>query len=191
VFDEKLYKQWIAKVKAARPPEETIAAWFTEMLKDWEHFTFLAERSKLLDKPPQFRYWSEWEAWLADIRTAIMIQYDGCRYSEEVFAAVLRAAELMGRHIASGLNQTKVAGWVNLSRSYFSAVFKDIVGKTFNEYVRDLRIARAKRLMLEHKHKPIYWIAEQAGFQDEGYFSRVFREHTGLLPSEYRVSPLL
>lgn len=72
-----------------------------------------------------------------------------------------------------------------MSRSYFSQCFKQLTGKSFNEYVRHIRIERAKEY-LTHTQKPIGWIAEHTGYLDEKYFSRLFREQTGMLPSEYR-----
>ena len=59
------------------------------------------------------------------------------------------------------------------------------MGKSFNDYVRDERIDLAQQL-LEQTTNPIYWVAEQCGYPNEKYFSRVFREQKGLLPSEYR-----
>ncbi|UUZ86876.1 helix-turn-helix transcriptional regulator [Paenibacillus sp. P26] len=60
-----------------------------------------------------------------------------------------------------------------------------MVGITFNDYVRAARVEHAKAL-LRQTGKTIGWIASQSGYPNEKYFCRVFREVTGMLPSEYR-----
>ena len=75
-----------------------------------------------------------------------------------------------------------------MSGSYFSQCFKQYVGQTYTDYVRDIRLERAKDY-LRSTNKTIGWIAEQIGYNDEKYFSRLFREHVGVLPSEYRQQP--
>jgi two-component system response regulator YesN len=79
-----------------------------------------------------------------------------------------------------------MAEQVHMSRSYFSQCFKDIMGKPFNEYVRDKRMEKAKELLVSTQ-LPILQIAENVGYPNEKYFSRLFRELEGVTPSEYRV----
>ncbi|MNR65988.1 HTH-type transcriptional activator RhaR [compost metagenome] len=58
---------------------------------------------------------------------------------------------------------------------------------TFNEYLRSIRIDKAKEY-LQYTQKNMQWISEHTGYTDQKYFSRVFYEKTGMLPSEYRQS---
>ncbi|MNJ48279.1 HTH-type transcriptional regulator YesS [compost metagenome] len=78
-----------------------------------------------------------------------------------------------------------MAGMVNMSSSYFSQCFKEIVGQTYTDYLREIRMQRAQQY-LRNTTKTIQWIAEQVGYNDEKYFSRLFREQVGVLPSEFR-----
>ena len=87
----------------------------------------------------------------------------------------------------TGFSQEDVARAVNISKGYFSICFRDIVGMTFSDYVRDLKM-RAAEEMLRQTGEPIYRIADMLGFQDEKYFSRVFREQKGMTPTDYRES---
>lgn len=109
----------------------------------------------------------------------------GQKYSDEVKASVSDAVKYMKERILSGFSQEDVAKAVNISKGYFSICFRDIMGMTFSDYVRDLKVHEAEELLL-HTNKPVYWIADQLGFQDEKYFSRLFREQTGKTPTEYR-----
>jgi len=106
-------------------------------------------------------------------------------YSEEVMNAVLKALEHIKREIHQDIHLPDVAAQVGISRSYFSRCFRDIVGINFNGYVRQLRIERAKQLLLQ-SNRSIRWVASESGYPNEKYFCRIFREVTGFLPSQYR-----
>ncbi|WP_039835724.1 helix-turn-helix transcriptional regulator, partial [Paenibacillus sonchi] len=67
----------------------------------------------------------------------------------------------------------------------FSQCFARFAGETFGERLRGMRLELAKTLLLE-TYYPIGEIAGRSGFEDDRYFSRLFREHVGKLPSEYR-----
>lgn len=56
---------------------------------------------------------------------------------------------------------------------------------SFVPYVKKIRIEKAKEL-LEHSHGKVYEIAAQVGFESVKQFNRVFREHEGISPMEYR-----
>lgn len=106
-------------------------------------------------------------------------------YSPEVKACVAKAVHIIHQELQEELHLPQIAKRVNMSRSYFSRCFRDIVGKTFNEYIREIRVNRAKEL-LTRTERTIQWIATQSGYPNEKYFGKVFRELTGMLPSEFR-----
>lgn len=72
-----------------------------------------------------------------------------------------------------------------LSTSQFSALFKDSTGHTFVEYLTELRIDEAKRLLKTTDLKS-YEVADHVGYQDPRYFSSIFKKITGLTTTEYR-----
>jgi two-component system response regulator YesN len=139
----------------------------------------------VFESPPAGREWREWEEWLAGVRAQVRPSIEPQPYSAEVKASVLRAVEYIQEDMQSELLLPEVARRVNMSRSYFSRCFHDIVGKTFNEYVREVRVEQAK-VLLRQTNQSIGWVAMQSGYPNEKYFSKVFRELTGVLPSEYR-----
>lgn len=107
------------------------------------------------------------------------------RYSEEVNESIRNALDYIENNLTRRISQDEAAKTANMSKGYFSHCFKEVVGKLFVEYVKELKMKKAKELLLD-SNRPVYWIAEQLGFQDEKYFSRIFREYTGLLPTELR-----
>ncbi|MEK0316191.1 response regulator transcription factor [Cohnella sp. 56] len=107
-------------------------------------------------------------------------------YSEEVVASVVRALEMVGQLEGDKLSQADICKAINMSISYFSKCFKEIVGVPFVLYMQDRNIRMAQHL-LQTTNYPIYLIAERSGFQDEKYFGKIFRLKTGLSPSEHRL----
>jgi two-component system response regulator YesN len=78
-----------------------------------------------------------------------------------------------------------VADIVHLSKNYFSFLFKKQTGLTFIDYLIELRIREAKRLLVQNE-KRIYEVAALSGFKDVKYFGKMFKKGTGLTPLEYR-----
>lgn len=129
--------------------------------------------------------WEEWVERLEQYRRSVLGHASRRAYSPEIVASVLRAADMVRQNMRQELPLPEVASAVNMSRSYFSRCFRDIIGKTYQDYVRDVRIEHAKQL-LRHTHRSIGWIAAESGYPNERYFSRVFRQLTGTLPRDYR-----
>lgn len=78
-----------------------------------------------------------------------------------------------------------VAENVALSPPYFSRLFRTQIGKTFIDYLTDLRIARASQLLREGRLS-VKEITAAVGYSDPNYFSRIFKKITGRTPSEFR-----
>jgi two-component system, response regulator YesN len=72
-----------------------------------------------------------------------------------------------------------------LSREYISRKFKQEFHETITDYLTKIRIENAKEL-LGNLNLKIYEIAYQVGYQDEKYFSKVFKKVEGISPNDYR-----
>lgn len=90
-------------------------------------------------------------------------------------------------HLADKLTLEDAAEHVSLSKSYFCRILKDELGYTFTEYVNHLRIERAK-LYLRDSTMSIADIAYAVGFDDQSYFTRIFKKLTNTSPGQYRKS---
>ena len=103
------------------------------------------------------------------------------RFCREVFAFIQSyyAHDITSSHAADKLGYTQ---------SYFCRVFKQQFGKSFRDYLTMYRISKAKQLLNEGNHS-VTQTAEQVGFHNMSYFTRVFHQHTGCLPSHYLKSP--
>lgn len=82
---------------------------------------------------------------------------------------------------------TDAAAAVDLTPTYLAHLVKKETGKTFLELLTERRLDRAKELMM-HTALPIARIAEMAGFADFAYFTRRFKQLTGVSPSRFRAA---
>ncbi|WP_309123490.1 response regulator [Paenibacillus sp.] len=98
---------------------------------------------------------------------------------------VRQGVEYVHRHYDQDIHLHDVAKRVNLSPSWFAALFRAEVGKPFNEYVQRYRLDRAKRLLRESDLK-VYEVAESVGIANARYFSRLFFDAFGVTPLEYK-----
>lgn len=132
-----------------------------------------------------FQSWYEVEEWIKQTALGIRKADEQTSYSQEIIDAVKKAVMIVQHNLDQAYTASGLSQQLNISRSYFSQCFKDLMGKTFNEYSRFIRIEKSKEYLL-NTNNTIFWIAERVGYTDEKYFSRMFRELTGMLPSEYR-----
>lgn len=90
-------------------------------------------------------------------------------------------------HYMYDLNLTMLAERFSYYPSYFSELFKSKMGKTFVQYVTEVRMNQATRL-LEETSLSLWDIAELTGFSNASYFSSKFKKQYGISPSDYRQS---
>lgn len=103
----------------------------------------------------------------------------------ELSPMIRRADMIIREEYKQGLTLDELAERLRVTPEYLSAQFHREMGVTFGTYIRDIRMEQAKKLLLGTEKK-LYEIAQEVGYADPKYFSRVFREQTGLLPADYR-----
>jgi YesN/AraC family two-component response regulator len=80
-----------------------------------------------------------------------------------------------------------VADIFSYTEKYLSHFFKNKMGVGFNEYLGELRLKYAYKLMADGVHS-VSEIALKCGFSDPLYFSKFFKKKTGLAPTEYMLT---
>lgn len=96
-----------------------------------------------------------------------------------------RARKFINENYREDISMEQTAEHVNLSPYYFSKIFKIESGKTFTDYVTDIRIEKAKELIAE-TNLSLKEVCYEVGYKDPNYFSRVFKRVTGATPTDYR-----
>lgn len=91
----------------------------------------------------------------------------------------------MSEKFNTPLSLEEVAAHVHLHPSYFSTMFKNVTGSSFKEYLNKIRIEESKLLLLNTDFS-IIDIAIAVGFEDQSYFSKVFKKFTGTTPKQFR-----
>ena len=77
------------------------------------------------------------------------------------------------------------ADMLNFSHSHFCHAFRKVTGKTFIDYLNETRMIKSLA-MLKETNLSITQIALETGFDDPGYYTRVFKNKIGITPTEYR-----
>lgn len=94
--------------------------------------------------------------------------------------------EHIHHNLGNPLSLEEAARLSGRSTSTVTRLFKKITGRGFKQYQIACRIQTAVTHLHALPNRPVAEIAAETGFDDPFYFSRVFRRHTGLSPSEYR-----
>jgi AraC-like DNA-binding protein len=104
------------------------------------------------------------------------------RRSEERIGKVF---QYIHRHSSEEVPLKKVAALINLSESAFCKFFRRTTGKTFTDYLAEIRIGQACHLLCE-SDDTIAGVAYRSGFDSLTYFNRVFLRKKGMRPREFR-----
>ncbi|MDR3588865.1 MAG: helix-turn-helix domain-containing protein [Negativicutes bacterium] len=106
-------------------------------------------------------------------------------FEAETMTEIKKAIQYINSHYKEDITLNHVASYVHLNPSYFSALFKRIVGANFIDYILGLRIEESKDLLI-NTSKTINEIAVAVGFTNQTYFGRMFKRRTGRTPGFYR-----
>jgi AraC-like DNA-binding protein/ligand-binding sensor protein len=98
-----------------------------------------------------------------------------------------KALKYINAHYTEEITLDNVAGAVFLSPTYFSKLFSEEMGCRFTAYLNKVRIEKSK-LLLRSSGIPLVDIAGLVGYEDQSYFTKVFKRLTGLSPGKYRES---
>lgn len=100
---------------------------------------------------------------------------------------IRKSVNYIRTNYSSRITLEEVASYVYLSPSYFSKIFKDEIGCSFSTYLNKIRIEKSKMLLLTDSVKLVD-IPGLVGFEDQSYFSKVFKKVTGVTPGKYKES---
>ena len=88
-------------------------------------------------------------------------------------------------HFRENIDLQTMASLVAMNTSSFSRYFKMSFGKTFQEYIMNLRIGHACKLLVDSR-MDVVQVCMESGFNSTAHFNRIFKRYTSLTPTEYR-----
>lgn len=100
---------------------------------------------------------------------------------------ISRAESYIREHFRENINREDVAAIVYITPNYLSKQFRSRKGMNLREFINQIRIEEAKRLLLT-TNLSVSEVAGLSGYENISYFSTVFRKHTGMSPVDWRNS---
>jgi AraC-like DNA-binding protein len=113
--------------------------------------------------------------------SGMIFSFTGVRH----FSALRKAERFIWKNYTRKISLKEIAGASGLSATYFSTVFRDEMGEKLSVYLNRLRIEKAAALLVT-TNMPISGVASACGFEDQSWFSKIFKYKTGLTPGQYR-----
>ena len=125
--------------------------------------------------------------WL--FQTALKINNALSRERDYAARQVIEKAKqyIMDNYQDPGLSVEQICRYLHMSPAYFSTMFKKATGQTYIAYLTEVRLNKAVEL-LNMTDEKTYVIASQVGYQEQNYFSYVFKKRFGVSPTKFRGS---
>lgn len=146
------------------------------------------QRKQNLDMTSNFQNWLDiyhLKNWFAE-QFYILIRAKEQVYSKVYSRPIVLAIEYIFKHYQEhNLTIKDIAEKVYLSTGHLCGMFKRETGKTLNNYITEIRIEEAKKLLEEGELK-IYEVSSAVGYQSSQYFSQIFYKMTGTFPTNWQ-----
>lgn len=122
------------------------------------------------------------------LRQAMQREIEEARTSEPLPLSLGQdATSYIYRHYQdTNLSLSMLSAQLHVSCSYLSKVIKKETEMSFSELLTKVRMETAITLLISHPQLSTLQVSEKTGYKNQHYFSKVFRQYTGLTPSEYR-----
>lgn len=157
------------------------------IVSGYDDFAYCREalRLKITDyilKPVNYE---EFGTCIDNLKIALFQRESAREESQEEERPILAITRYLQEHLSEDVSLSVLAEEFHLSAQYISQLFKNEIGVNFLAYFTNIRMERAKKLLLSSSAS-IGEISEQLGFGDYRVFTKVFKKAEGVTPSQYR-----
>lgn len=108
-----------------------------------------------------------------------------CECDKKISSTLKPAIDYIYKNKSENITVESMAKVCHISQSYFSRLFSKEMGDSFSNYISKLKINWAKEL-LEESDMSVSQVSDELGFNEPGYFIKIFKKHEGVTPSVYR-----
>lgn len=146
------------------------------------------EDKKRLDQFYKFLQYNCLEDYREDLMEWIIDLHDKINNSEDSNGnqqKIKMAIEYIEDNYDSDLNMAVVSNYISMNYSLFSFSFKQYTGTNFVNYLKAIRMKKAKELLAETDMKVVE-ISQSVGYDNEKHFMKTFKNECGVSPTEYR-----
>jgi len=118
---------------------------------------------------------------ITELMSGKIFSFHGVRH----FSALRKAERYIWENYTRKISLQEIAKASGLSAPYFSTIFKQEMGENLSNYLNRLRVEKASSMLI-NTNFPISGVAANCGFEDQSWFSKIFKNYTGLTPGKYR-----
>ncbi|MDR1128561.1 MAG: helix-turn-helix domain-containing protein [Treponema sp.] len=118
---------------------------------------------------------------IVDRMAGRIFSFQGIRHA----SALRKAERFIWENYTRKICLKEIAEASGLSAPYFSSIFKEEMGENLSTYLNRLRVERAATMLIE-SNMSLCEIAGVCGFEDQSWFSKIFKSYTGKSPGKYR-----
>ncbi len=216
-FNEKIYEKVVLIARYIFDGGSNVNMLVQDMVNriydDWNCDNVAAHQVIDKVKEESYKYFVAHKPWLGkfvyggdyirdigyEIKSREETERELCRYYSEVselfkkynIIDVNKTVYVIGkcviRNVDTKITLESVAKEIFLNKTYVSHIFKKMTGVSFNDFVTEVKIDRAK-VLLRYSDVSVSMVAEILNFSNPGYFSAKFKERVGISPMEYRMS---
>lgn len=190
---EKIVKIWNSFFRAVKNEslqeedfERSMQSFFEDVQKTYRNI--FEEDHQMLNKLCSIwsyscleEYEEEFMEWLLDIHGKINNQFDTNKNDQKILQAITYIKE----NYFNDLNMAVVSNYISMNYSLFSYSFKQFTGSNFVNYLKNIRMEEAKKLLTGTELK-VNEISQKVGYDNEKHFMKIFKNSCGVSPSEYR-----
>lgn len=161
-----------------------IVSIFTQSASRFKFDAKQIELHNLLLEYDKYMTFEEIFAGLASDMIQMIESYSKNKKMEEA-KPIRLAKQFISEKYNEPLSLEIVSDVIGFNPAYFSTLFKKETGKSFMEYIMELRVQNAKNILVS-TDMTLSQVSGEVGYSDFKYFTKIFKRITGLTPSEYR-----
>ena len=131
-----------------------------------------------------FKTLEDLSVWLTDIihrYIGYMFEFTEVKHTDIIY----KITAYINQNYMKKISLDTLANEVYLSKSYISKIFKEEMQISLSEYIKKVRIEKSKALLLDSSLSLVE-IANLVGFEDQSYFTKIFKTNTGVSPGKFR-----